>query len=103
MSKMNANIVKLSELATIVAGQSPESKYYNNISGTPFLQGNRTFGTKYPSIDTYTTKVTKLAHKGDVLMSVRAPVGDINIANRDICIGRGLASIRAKDNDNDFI
>lgn len=100
---MNANIVKLSELATIIAGQSPESKYYSSISGTPFLQGNRTFGTKYPAIDTYTTKVTKLAHKGDVLMSVRAPVGDINIANIDICIGRGLASIRAKDNNNDFI
>ena len=103
MSKIKAIIIELSELAEVIAGQSPESSFYTKNKGTPFLQGNRTFGAKYPSIDTYTTKVTKLANKGDVLMSVRAPVGDVNIANSDICIGRGLASIRAKNKDNDFI
>lgn len=95
--------IKLSEIAEVVAGQSPESVYYSDIEGVPFLQGNRTFGNLYPSIDTYTSKVTKLAKKGDVLMSVRAPVGDLNFAPFDLCIGRGLASIKAKNEDNSFI
>ena len=95
--------LKLSEIADVVAGQSPESIYYSNIEGVPFLQGNRTFGTLYPSIDTYTSKVTKLAKKDEVLMSVRAPVGDLNFAPCDLCIGRGLASIKAKDGNNKFI
>jgi len=96
-------IVKFKEIAKFTAGQSPESKYYSTVSGTPFLQGNRTFGYLYPSIDTYTLKVTKIAQKGDVLMSVRAPVGDLNIANCDVCIGRGLGAIKSLDNDNNFI
>jgi type I restriction enzyme S subunit len=95
--------LKLSEIADVVAGQSPESIYYSNIEGIPFLQGNRTFGTLYPSIDTYTSKVTKLAKKDEVLMSVRAPVGDLNFAPCDLCIGRGLASIKAKNGNNKFI
>ena len=96
-------IVKFNKIATFVAGQSPESKYYSNTAGTPFLQGNRTFGQFYPTIDTYTSKITKLAKKGDILMSVRAPVGDLNFANQDICIGRGLAAISSKDGDNEFL
>jgi len=95
--------LKLSEIADVVAGQSPESIYYSNIEGVPFLQGNRTFGTLFPSIDTYTSKVTKLAKKDEVLMSVRAPVGDLNFAPCDLCIGRGLASIKAKNGNNKFI
>jgi type I restriction enzyme S subunit len=95
--------LKLSEIAEVVAGQSPESVYYSNIEGIPFLQGNRTFGTLYPGIDTYTSKVTKLAKKDEVLMSVRAPVGDLNFAPCDLCIGRGLASIKAKNGNNKFI
>ena len=95
--------LKLSEIADVVAGQSPESIFYSNIEGVPFLQGNRTFGTLYPSIDTYTSKVTKLAKKDEVLMSVRAPVGDLNFAPCDLCIGRGLASIKAKNGNNKFI
>ncbi len=96
---------KLGEISIITMGQSPESKFYNmNNSGIPFLQGNRTFGFKYPKFDTYTTKVTKLAQKGDILMSVRAPVGDLNYAPVDLCIGRGLCSIRAKEGfDQDYI
>ena len=84
-------------------GQSPKSKYYSNNTGFPFIQGNRTFGFKYPFIDTYTSKITKKAKKGDVLISVRAPVGDLNMADQDICIGRGIASLHAKDNDNNFL
>ncbi len=95
--------IKLSEIADVIAGQSPESIYYSNSNGVPFLQGNRTFGNLYPTIDTYTSKVTKLAKKGDVLMSVRAPVGDLNYAPLDLCIGRGLASIRSKFGSNEFI
>lgn len=99
------NKVKFSSIAKFVAGQSPESKYYssNPEDGVPFMQGNRTFGMIYPTIDTYTSKVTKLAKKGDILMSVRAPVGDLNFAPCDLCIGRGLSSITAKDGNNDFL
>ena len=57
----------------------------------------------YPSFDTYTSKITKEAKKGDILMSVRAPVGDLNFAPCNLCIGRGLSAIRAKDGDNDFL
>jgi len=67
------------------------------------LQGNRTFGHLYPTFDTYTKKVTKQAKKDDVLMSVRAPVGDLNFAPCDLCIGRGLASMRSKEGNNKFI
>jgi len=88
----------LEKQATIVMGQSPESKFYNNNKGVPFLQGVRTFGDKYPFYDTYTNKVTKLAKKGSVLLSVRAPVGEVNIADRDVCIGRGLMSINSNNN-----
>jgi type I restriction enzyme S subunit len=95
--------VKLGDIADVIAGQSPPSKYYSETQGTPFMQGNRTFGDKYPTIDTYTTKITKLAKKGDTLISVRAPVGDINVACCDLCIGRGLAGIRAKKGCNEFI
>lgn len=95
--------IKFNEIANFVAGQSPKSEYYSEYEGTPFLQGNRTFGIFYPKIDTYTKKVTKIAHKGDILMSVRAPVGDLNFAPVDVCIGRGLASVTAKDGDNAFL
>ncbi len=94
---------KLSTIATVLQGQSPESAYYSDTEGTPFLQGNRTFGHLYPTFDTYTKKITKQAKKEDVLMSVRAPVGDLNYAPCDLCIGRGLASIRSKDGNNKFV
>ena len=79
------------EIANFVAGQSPKSEFYSANEGIPFLQGNRTFGMFYPKIDTYTTKTTKIAHEGDILMSVRAPVGDLNFAPCELCIGRGLS------------
>lgn len=101
---MNKNqIVKFRDFASVNAGQSPKSEYYSKNEGIPFLQGNRTFGRLYPEIDTYTKKVTKIAQKGDILMSVRAPVGDLNFAKEKVCIGRGLAAISAKDNNNKFL
>jgi len=96
-------LIKFKNFASINAGQSPESIYYSDSEGTPFLQGNRTFGTLYPEIDTYTKKITKMVTNGDILMSVRAPVGDLNFANRDICIGRGIAGIKAQDGNNQFL
>lgn len=95
---------KLGEIVDITLGQSPKSEYYNKEGkGYPFLQGNRTFGFKYPTFDTYTTMLTKLAKSGDVIMSVRAPVGDLNITPVDICLGRGVCSLRMKNGNQDFL
>ncbi len=95
---------KLKDECYIVMGQSPSSEFYNQTrEGIPFLQGRKTFGDKYPTIDTWTTKPSKIGSKNSVLMSVRAPVGDVNIAPFDICIGRGLASIKMKNNHNQYL
>ena len=78
---------KLKDFATITMGQSPKSEFYNNEGkGLPFLQGVRTFGEIYPTIDTYTIKGNKIAEKGDILFTVRAPVGDINISPEKLCL-----------------
>lgn len=96
--------VRLKEIANITMGQSPKSSYYNEEGvGMPFMQGRTTFGEKYHTIERYTTKVTRLANKNSVLMSVRAPVGDVNIAVCDLCIGRGLASLEMKNGNNEFL
>ena len=96
--------VKLGEIADIKMGQSPESKYYNDKGiGLPFLQGSKTFGYKYPEVEIYCSNPIKVAKKGEILISVRAPVGDINIASQDICIGRGIASINSLFNQNEFL
>jgi len=85
-------------------GQSPKSDFYNsNGDGLPFLQGNRTFGDKYPTFDTWTTFVTKEAEVGDVIMSVRAPVGDINITPIRMCLGRGVCGLRHKQGAQEFL
>lgn len=95
---------KLSEIADIIMGQSPKSDYYNTEgNGIPFLQGNRTFGMKYPFFDTWTTKVTKEAQAGDVIMSVRAPVGALNITTENVCLGRGVCGLRMKNGRQDFL
>ena len=95
---------KLEDIADINMGQSPKSVYYNNEGiGYPFLQGNRTFGFKYPTFDTYTTVATKLAKTGDIIMSVRAPVGELNITPVDMCLGRGVCSLRMKNGNQDFL
>ena len=86
---------KLKEVCTIVAGQSPESKYYNTIGdGIPFFQGKADFGDLYPTVRVYCSQPTKIAEKDDILLSVRAPVGATNLAPCKVCIGRGLTAIR---------
>ena len=95
---------KLEDIVDVTMGQSPKSEYYNTEGkGYLFLQGNRTFGFKYPTFDTYTTVMTKLAKAGDVIMSVRAPVGDLNITPVDMCLGRGVCSLRMKNGNQDFL
>ncbi len=95
---------KLRDIADIKMGQSPKSESYNDSGeGLPFLQGSRTFGSRYPLIDTYCTDPKIIANEGEILFSVRAPVGNINIADKKICIGRGLASLNAKNQQNLFL
>ena len=90
----------LCELCTLIMGQSPDSKSYNKEkNGIPFYQGNAYFGTDYPTPSVWCSEPKKIAIKDDILISVRAPIGDINIATEDCCIGRGLAAIRLKDNN----
>lgn len=87
---------KLGEVCEVISGQSPDGKSYNNEGkGTPFYQGKKEFTIKYiGNPTTWTSEETKIAMKDDILMSVRAPVGDINFATQRVCIGRGLAAIR---------
>lgn len=87
---------RLGELCEVIAGQSPEGRFYNSAAlGMPFYQGKKDFGEKFiKEARTWTTQVTKLAREGDILISVRAPVGPVNFAASDVCIGRGLAAIR---------
>lgn len=95
---------RLDRIVDVTMGQSPKSEYYNTEkNGYPFLQGNRTFGFKYPTFDTYTTVVTKFAKAGDVIMSVRAPVGALNITPVDMCLGRGVCSLRMKNGNQSFL
>ena len=90
--------VKLKDCCTIVAGQSPESKFYNNDGiGIPFFQGKADFGELYPNIRTFCTQPTKIAEKDDILLSVRAPVGPTNLSPGRVCIGRGLTAIRTSE------
>ena len=98
----NSKVVTLGSVCKVIAGQSPESKNYNNKGeGLPFYQGKKHFGDMYINPPTiWTSEITKEAIKNDILMSVRAPVGPVNIATERICIGRGLAAIRATDKIN---
>ena len=91
-------VKKLKDCCTIIAGQSPESKYYNTAGdGLPFFQGKADFGELYPSIRVYCSQPTKIAEKDDILLSVRAPVGPTNLAPCKVCIGRGLTAIRPSE------
>ena len=94
----------LSQLANVEMGQSPPSQSYNTDRiGVPFLQGCTEFGEKYPNHIKYCSKPAKIASMESVLISVRAPVGELNIAEQEYCIGRGLAAISAKECDKDFL
>lgn len=87
----------LIDIANITMGQSPDGSSYNEVGeGILFYQGSTDFGMRFPSVRQYTTAPSRFAKKGDILMSVRAPVGSINIANNDCCIGRGLSAINSK-------
>lgn len=87
----------LSDIANITMGQSPDGSSYNEDGeGMIFYQGSTDFGMRFPTVRQYTTAPTRFAKKGDILMSVRAPVGAVNIANTDCCIGRGLSALNSK-------
>lgn len=97
---------RLSEIADVIAGQSPSGEYYNEDGiGTAMLNGPTEFTDLHPIPVQYTTKVTKLCAVGDILFTVRgSSTGRMNIADQEYCIGRGIAAIRAKDGcDTDFI
>lgn len=89
----------LSKVSKIIAGQSPLGSSLGSVpTGPEFHQGKTFFGTKYiKESGVYTDSPLKMAHKGSILLSVRAPVGAVNLTDRDICIGRGLFSIIPND------
>lgn len=93
---------RMSEIAEIIAGQSPQGEYYNEDGlGYPMLNGPTEFTDEYPVPVQWTTKVTKLCRKGDILFTVRgSSTGKMNIADQEYCIGRGLAAIRPKYSSN---
>jgi type I restriction enzyme S subunit len=96
----------IGDMCEVIAGQSPEGKFYNSDGrGMPFYQGKKDFGEKFiEKPTTWTTETTKIAREGDILISVRAPVGPVNFATEEVCIGRGLAAIRSrKELDRDFL
>ena len=92
----NVERVPLSDIATIIMGQSPAGNTLNEQDGVIFYQGRTDFGFRYPTVRLFTTDPRRIAKAGDILLSVRAPVGDVNIASEDCCIGRGIASISSK-------
>lgn len=95
---------RLGDAADINMGQSPSGTSYNETGdGTPFLQGNAEFGDTFPEHQKFTTEPSKIASKGSVLISVRAPVGDTNVADLNYCIGRGLAALSLKKGDNKYL
>ena len=95
---------ELSDIATITMGTSPEGESFNTDGqGDVFYQGRTDFGFRFPTIRLFTTEGKRYAKAGDVLMSVRAPVGDVNLAKENCAIGRGLASIRPKDGCYSFL
>lgn len=88
---------RLDEVANVTMGQSPPGSTYNDQgNGLPFIQGNGEFGTDHPTPNKWCSEPRKVAQRGDVLLSVRAPVGATNIANRETAIGRGLAVLTGK-------
>jgi len=97
-------VKKLSEIANITMGQSPEGSSYNDDGiGEIFFQGSTDFGWRYPTIRQYTTQPSRRAKAGDILLSVRAPVGTLNIADNDCCIGRGLAALNSKSGYDSYL
>lgn len=95
---------ELKDIANITMGQSPTGESYNSDGeGMIFFQGCTDFGNRYPTVRQFTTSPTRYAKQGDILLSVRAPVGTLNIAKENCCIGRGLAALNSKDNCISFL
>ena len=91
-------MARLDEICILNMGQSPDSSSYNEIGeGMPFFQGNADFGKVHPKVRVWCSAPTKIAQSGDVLISVRAPIGALNIADRECCIGRGLAALTVNE------
>ncbi|MDD2821258.1 MAG: restriction endonuclease subunit S [Flavobacterium sp.] len=89
---------ELKDIANITMGQSPPGESYNEEgNGMIFYQGCTDFGNRYPTIRKFTTSPTRFAKQGDILLSVRAPVGTLNISKENCCIGRGLACMNSKN------
>lgn len=94
----------LGDIAAITMGQSPNGNSYNEDGkGTVFYQGRSEFGFRFPTRRLFTTEPKRMAKTGDILLSVRAPVGDLNVAYENCCIGRGLCALHSKDNMNSFL
>lgn len=94
---------KLGEVCKVTMGQSPPGESYNKTGeGVPFFQGRADFGFRFPTKRIFTTNPKRLAQKFNTLVSVRAPVGDMNIAYENCCIGRGLAAVIEKDGNSSF-
>ena len=94
----------LSDIAVITMGQSPSGSSYNEDGvGEVFYQGRAEFGFRFPKRRLFTTEPKRMAETGDVLLSVRAPVGDLNVAYERCCIGRGLGAIHSKTGHSSFV
>ena len=95
---------RLGDVCNIVMGQSPRSEFYNEKGeGLPFHQGVKDFGDIFPTTRVYCTVTNRIAEEDDILFSVRAPVGRMNIADRRLVIGRGLSAIRSKTGNQAFV
>lgn len=95
--------VKLIDCCELIMGQSPKSEYYNDErKGLPFHQGVKDYGFRFPTNTSWSTDGNRIANENDILFSVRAPVGRLNVAIDKIILGRGLAAIRHKKNFNSF-
>lgn len=103
-SDSNVTSGTLSDIAVITMGQSPSGSSYNEDGvGEVFYQGRAEFGFRFPKRRLFTTEPKRMAEAGDVLLSVRAPVGDLNIAYERCCIGRGLGAIHSKTDHSSFV
>ena len=102
---MTSQAVQLVEVCDVVMGQSPPSSTYNDSGdGLPFFQGKVDFGDRYPRTRVFCSKPVRIAEQGDILISVRAPVGPTNLVREKCCIGRGLAALRPRKRlRNDYL
>jgi type I restriction enzyme S subunit len=97
-------VKKLKDVCRLTMGQSPKSEFYNEVGdGVPFHQGVTDFGNRFPTDRLFCTAAGRIAEAGDILFSVRAPVGRMNIANKEIILGRGLSAIRYNEGAQAFL